>query len=56
MIKEFVQLGEKAKAAASEEMDVEAALGDIPEEFIDPIQVTVFFIYKLYSNYGAKAI
>ncbi|KAI0516607.1 hypothetical protein KFK09_009284 [Dendrobium nobile] len=41
VIKEFVHLGEKAKAAASEAMDAEAALGDIPEEFLDPIQYTL---------------
>ncbi|KAG8384649.1 hypothetical protein BUALT_Bualt04G0139900 [Buddleja alternifolia] len=38
---EFVGLGEKAKIAASEAMDAEAALGDIPDEFLDPIQYTL---------------
>lgn len=41
IIQEFVELGAKAKAAASEAMDAEAALGDIPEEFLDPIQYTL---------------
>lgn len=39
VIQEFVDLGTKAKIAASEAMDIEAALGDIPDEFLDPIQV-----------------
>lgn len=39
IIQEFVELGAKAKAAASEAMDAEAALGEIPDEFLDPIQV-----------------
>lgn len=39
IIQEFIELGAKAKAAASEAMDAEAALGDIPDEFLDPIQV-----------------
>lgn len=34
-----MELGTKAKAAASEAMDAEAALGEIPDEFLDPIQV-----------------
>ncbi|KAJ4826306.1 E3 ubiquitin-protein ligase pub1 [Turnera subulata] len=41
VIQEFVELGAKAKAAASEAMDAEAALGDIPDEFLDPIQYTL---------------
>ncbi|KAK6129202.1 hypothetical protein DH2020_037032 [Rehmannia glutinosa] len=41
VIQEFVELGRKAKIAASEAMDVEAALGDIPDEFLDPIQYTL---------------
>ncbi|PIA62963.1 hypothetical protein AQUCO_00200763v1 [Aquilegia coerulea] len=41
VIHEFVKLGEKAKAAASEAMDAEAALGEIPDEFLDPIQYTL---------------
>ncbi|KAF3783761.1 putative ubiquitin conjugation factor E4 [Nymphaea thermarum] len=41
LIQAFVELGNKAKAAASKAMDVEAALGDIPEEFLDPIQYTL---------------
>ncbi|KAF5207571.1 Ubiquitin conjugation factor e4 [Thalictrum thalictroides] len=41
VIHEFVELGEKAKAAGSEAMDAEAALGEIPEEFLDPIQYTL---------------
>lgn len=41
VIQEFVELGEKAKAAASDAMDAEAVLGDIPDEFLDPIQYTL---------------
>jgi ubiquitin conjugation factor E4 B len=41
IIKEFMQLAGKAKAAASEAMDAEAILGDIPDEFLDPIQYTL---------------
>ncbi|XP_041002571.1 probable ubiquitin conjugation factor E4 [Juglans microcarpa x Juglans regia] len=41
VIQEFVQLGAKAKVAASEAMDAEAALGEIPDEFLDPIQYTL---------------
>ncbi|PKA50695.1 putative ubiquitin conjugation factor E4 [Apostasia shenzhenica] len=41
VIEEFIQLGQKSKIAASDAMDAEAALGDIPEEFLDPIQYTL---------------
>ncbi|KAJ1296657.1 hypothetical protein BS78_01G319200 [Paspalum vaginatum] len=41
IIQEFMQLAGKAKAAASEAMDAEAILGDIPDEFLDPIQYTL---------------
>ncbi|KAL2898658.1 putative ubiquitin conjugation factor E4 [Bienertia sinuspersici] len=41
IIQEFVELGAKAKAAAVEAMDAENALGDIPDEFLDPIQYTL---------------
>ncbi|KAJ4815398.1 Ubiquitin conjugation factor E4 A [Rhynchospora pubera] len=41
VIEEFIQLGAKAKAAASQAMDTEAALGEIPDEFLDPIQYTL---------------
>ncbi|CAN4079426.1 unnamed protein product [Withania somnifera] len=41
VIQEFIDLGGKAKVAASEAMDAEAALGDIPDEFLDPIQYTL---------------
>ncbi|XVF16700.1 hypothetical protein REPUB_Repub10bG0054900 [Reevesia pubescens] len=41
IIQDFIELGAKAKAAASEAMDTEAALGDIPDEFLDPIQCTL---------------
>ncbi|GMJ04118.1 Mutant, snc1 -enhancing 3, r Ubiquitin Fusion Degradation Protein2 [Hibiscus trionum] len=41
IIQDFIELGTKAKAAASEAMDTEAALGDIPDEFLDPIQYTL---------------
>lgn len=40
VIQEFVELGNKAKVAASEALDAEAALGEIPDEFLDPIQVS----------------
>lgn len=40
-IQEFVELGAKAKVAAVEASDAEAALGDIPDEFLDPIQCTL---------------
>ncbi|KAK7843775.1 putative ubiquitin conjugation factor e4, partial [Quercus suber] len=38
VIREFIELGAKAKVAASEAMDTEAVLGEIPDEFLDPIQ------------------
>lgn len=41
IIHEFIELGEKAKVAASEAMDAEAVLGEIPDEFLDPIQYTL---------------
>lgn len=41
---EFVELGAKAKVAATEAMDAEAVLGDIPDEFLDPIQVNHDFL------------
>ncbi|KAM7516736.1 hypothetical protein LguiA_006319 [Lonicera macranthoides] len=41
VIQEFIELGGKAKVAASEAMDTEAALGEIPDEFLDPIQYTM---------------
>ncbi|XP_047082657.1 probable ubiquitin conjugation factor E4 [Lolium rigidum] len=41
IIQEFTQLAGKAKTAASEAMDAEAILGDIPDEFLDPIQYTL---------------
>ncbi|PRQ32515.1 putative aminoacyltransferase, E1 ubiquitin-activating enzyme [Rosa chinensis] len=41
VIQEFVELGSKAEVAASEALDAEAALGDIPDEFLDPIQYTL---------------
>ncbi|GMN32110.1 hypothetical protein TIFTF001_049750 [Ficus carica] len=41
IIQEFVELGAKAKVAASEAMDTEATLGEIPDEFLDPIQYTL---------------
>lgn len=39
IIQEFIDLGAKSKVAATEAMDTEAALGEIPDEFLDPIQV-----------------
>lgn len=44
IIQEFVDLGAKVKLVASEAMDAEAALGDIPDEFLDPIQVNQDFL------------
>lgn len=44
IIQDFIELGSKAKAAASDAMDTEAVLGDIPDEFLDPIQVCLFTI------------
>lgn len=41
VIQDFKALGAKAKVAAAEAMDAEAMLGDIPEEFLDPIQYTL---------------
>lgn len=41
VIREFIELGAKAKVAASEAMDTEAVLGEIPDEFLDPIQYTL---------------
>ncbi|CAM8986271.1 unnamed protein product [Rhodiola kirilowii] len=41
IVQDFVELGKKAKIAASEAMDTEEALGEIPEEFLDPIQYTL---------------
>ncbi|XP_042517215.1 probable ubiquitin conjugation factor E4 [Macadamia integrifolia] len=41
VIHEFAELGGKAKIAASEAMDAEAVLGEIPDEFLDPIQYTL---------------
>ncbi|XP_026437128.1 probable ubiquitin conjugation factor E4 [Papaver somniferum] len=38
---EFVNLSAKVKLAAVEEMDVETALGEIPDEFLDPKQCTL---------------
>ncbi|KAK1296537.1 putative ubiquitin conjugation factor E4 [Acorus calamus] len=42
VIQEFVQLGSKAKAASVAAMDAEAILGEIPDEFLDPIQSDPF--------------
>ncbi|WCJ25643.1 Ubiquitin conjugation factor E4 A [Euphorbia peplus] len=41
VIQEFLELGAKAKVAASEAMDTEETLGEIPDEFLDPIQYTL---------------
>ncbi|OWM64547.1 hypothetical protein CDL15_Pgr020514 [Punica granatum] len=41
VIQEFLDLGAKAKVAATEAMDTEETLGEIPEEFLDPIQYTL---------------
>ncbi|MQL85684.1 hypothetical protein Taro_018199 [Colocasia esculenta] len=41
VVAEFIELGAKAKAAASEALDAEETLGEIPDEFLDPIQYTL---------------
>ncbi|KAK4776219.1 hypothetical protein SAY87_024180 [Trapa incisa] len=41
VIHEFIDLGARAKVAATEAMDTEEALGEIPDEFLDPIQYTL---------------
>jgi ubiquitin conjugation factor E4 B len=41
IIQEFIELGAKVTIAASEALDAEAALGDIPDDFLDPIQFTL---------------
>lgn len=39
VIDEFTKLGVLVKTAATEALDTEEVLGEIPEEFLDPIQV-----------------
>ncbi|KAI4389267.1 hypothetical protein MLD38_001507 [Melastoma candidum] len=41
VIHDFLDLGVKAKRAATEAMDAEETLGEIPDEFLDPIQYTL---------------
>ncbi|KAL9380988.1 hypothetical protein Peur_026645 [Populus x canadensis] len=41
VVQEFIELGTKTKVAASEAMDAEVTLGEVPEEFLDPIQCTL---------------
>ncbi|XP_011035828.1 PREDICTED: probable ubiquitin conjugation factor E4 [Populus euphratica] len=41
VVQEFIELGTKTKVAASEAMDAETTLGEVPEEFLDPIQCTL---------------
>ncbi|OVA06962.1 U box domain [Macleaya cordata] len=41
VIQEFIELGTRAKFAASKAMDTEAALGEIPRDFLDPIEFTL---------------
>ncbi|XP_026460034.1 probable ubiquitin conjugation factor E4 [Papaver somniferum] len=40
-LQEFANLGAKVRLVASEAMHAEAALGEIPDEFLDPIQCTL---------------
>jgi hypothetical protein len=49
IVQEFKLLGVQTKAAATEARDKEALLGEIPEEFLDPIQVhtNIFGVYIL---------
>lgn len=59
VVREFLDLGAKAKVAATEAMDTEEALGEIPEEFLDPIQVrysfhSVRFKVKVFCNYPVR--
>ena len=49
MIEEFEALGVKSKANAQEAMDTEAMLGDIPDEFLDPIQVLIYIFLRFCS-------
>ncbi len=48
-VQEFKLVSVKAKAAATEARDKEALLGEIPAEFLDPIQVhmDIFRVYIL---------
>ncbi|KAF9663780.1 hypothetical protein SADUNF_Sadunf17G0087600 [Salix dunnii] len=41
IIQEFIELSTKVKVAASEAMDAEDTLGEIPDEFLDPIQAVI---------------
>ena len=41
MLDDFEALGAKSRACSQEMMDAEALLGDIPDEFLDPIQVAL---------------
>ncbi|KAF2283608.1 hypothetical protein GH714_012184 [Hevea brasiliensis] len=50
VIREFIELGTKAKVAASEAMDAEAALVEIPDEFLDPIQTDPFILSHLTAD------
>lgn len=52
MIEEFEALGVKSKANAQEAMDTEAMLGDIPDEFLDPIQVLIYTLLRFGTVMG----
>jgi len=41
MLEDFEALGAKTRASSQEMMDEEALLGDIPDDFLDPIQYTL---------------
>ncbi|KAF2299389.1 hypothetical protein GH714_031802 [Hevea brasiliensis] len=59
VIQEFIELGVKAKVAASEAMDTEAALGEIPDEFLDPIQYvlcTFFFFFFFFFSFPESVL
>lgn len=40
-VRSFSELGEKVRTLRSDAMDIEGALGEIPDEFLDPIMGTL---------------
>lgn len=49
-VQDFLALAQKAHEASVEAMDTEALLGDIPDEFLDPIQVGPVFLLLLQQH------